>query len=140
MENERRGLQAALARLAAQGADAARIADTAVATWLRIDAALSPIVGQGGVATLYQRSLYLKRLDHPWLMAAYEAAIPGNFDALHTALSRQTSATAAAANAELLQTLHELLTSLIGASLTERLLQSVWDHLSSGDAVRDNTP
>jgi hypothetical protein len=40
-------------------------------------------------------------------------------------------------NAALLQNFHELLVSLIGASLTERLLRPVWDIPPSGDAVQE---
>jgi hypothetical protein len=142
MPSEPKGLQAILAQLAAQDAEAIRIADTAVAIWLRIDAALSPIIGHGGVAALFERSLYLTSIDHPWLLAAHQRApATGQFvQALRAALAAQTRADAAIGIGALLQTFLDLLTSLIGAELTERLLQSVWDHPSSGPAVRDITP
>jgi hypothetical protein len=142
MPSEPQGLQSILAQLAAQDADAVRIADSAVAVWLRIDAALGPIIGHGGVAALYERSLYLTRTDLPWLLAAHERApADGRFvEALRTVLSERTRADAAVGIGALLQNFHDLLTSLIGGELTERLLQSVWDHPSSGPAVRDITP
>jgi hypothetical protein len=142
MPSEPQGLQSILAQLAAQDADAVRIADSAVAIWLRIDAALSPIIGRGGVAALYERSLYLTRTAHPWLLAAHERApADGRFvEALRAVLSEPTRADAAVGIGALLQNFHDLLTSLIGGELTERLLQSVWDHPSSGPAVRDITP
>jgi hypothetical protein len=142
MPSDPKGLQAILAQLALQDADAIRIADTAVAIWLRIDAALAPIIGHGGVAALYERCLYLTRIDHPWLLAAHQHALAaGQFvETLRTALAQQTRTDAAVAIGALLQTFLDLLTSLIGAELTERLLQSVWDQPSSGPAVRDITP
>ena len=138
MPSEPKGLQAILAQLAVQDADAVRIADTAVAIWLRIDAALSPIIGHGGVAALYERSLYLTRTDHPWLLAAHQRApAAGQFgEALRVALAQQTRADAGVGIGALLQTFLDLLIGLIGSELTERLLQSVWHHPSSGPAVR----
>jgi hypothetical protein len=142
MPSEPKDLQAILAQLAAQDADAVQIGDRAVAIWLRIDAALAPIIGHGGVAALYERSLYLTRIDHPWLLAAHQRApAAGRFvEALRAALAQQTRADAAVAIGALLQSFLDLVTSLIGGELTERLLQSVWDHPSSGPAVRDITP
>ena len=141
MESAARRIHASLAQLAAHGANVGEIADAAVATWRTVDAVLSPIIGQGGVTALYKRSLYLSRGDHPWLAAAAEDVLqPDDFATLHRALAKQTSVNAAAANGALLTTFSDLLTSLIGASLTERLLQSVWSHPSSGHAVQENTP
>ena len=97
-------MQAALAQLAATGADAGRIADLSVSTWRDVDSALSPIVGQDGVAALYKRSLYLKRAEHPSLAPVYEGELgPGQYTGLHSALSQLNSASAAAANGALLQ-------------------------------------
>ena len=125
----------------AKGTSAALVADTAVSTWQKVAAALSPIIGQAGVGALLKRSLYLVRADYPFLTAAYEGAHdPGDLGALHAALAQQTGTDAAAAHSALLQTFHDLLISLIGGSLTERLLRPVWDDPSSGDAVQDTLP
>ena len=129
----------------AEGADAAQIADLSVSTWRAVDAALSPVIGQRGVAALYKRSLYLIRADHPCLSAVYEGELgPGEFAGLHTALSGQSSSDAAAANGALLRAFHDLLAHLIGASLTGQLLRSVlhhsaFDNPSSGHAVQDTS-
>ena len=56
-----------LEQQAAQGADAAQVAEAVAATWQKIDAALSPIIGTGSVAVLYMRSLHLIEPAHPWL-------------------------------------------------------------------------
>lgn len=130
-----------LGPLAASGADARQVADAAVAVWEAIDAAMGPIVGQRGIAALYQRSLHLAGADHPWMAAAYEGALePGDFSALRAALSRQTGSNAAAAHDATLQIFQDLLDNLIGRTLTQRLLQAIWDQPSSGHAVQDNSP
>ena len=140
MQGEARSIPAALARLAADGADAGQIAATAAAAWRGVDTALAPIIGKRGVAALFKRSLHLTRADYPWLAAAHENEPgPGEFSALQKVLSEQSRSTSAAANGALLQAFHDLLATLIGASLTERLLQSVSVPPSSGHAVEDAT-
>ena len=130
-----------LGPLAASGADAGKIADAAVAAWTAVDGALSPIIGRRGVAALYKRSIHLALEDHPWLAAAYEGALqPGDFASLRAALSRQTAQNAAAGHDAVLKTFQDLLDSLIGRSLTQRLLQAVRDQPSSGAAVQDKSP
>ena len=88
---------------------------------------LAPIIGARGVAALGQRSLQLARVVHPWLVADQ----PGGPHALDTSmlvslLAQRSRADAAAAGSTFLHTFRELLSRLIGASLTERLLLTVW--------------
>ena len=59
--------------------------------------------------------------------------------ALTGALEAQTAADAATAGTLLLQTFHELLTTLVGPSLTERLLRPVWAVFLSGPSAKDTT-
>jgi len=140
MHAETPGISATLARLAERGMDLDGIATRAAHLWRDIDSALAPIIGHAGVAALYRRSLYLTRTGHPCLTVVYEAiSVSDRYIALETALSQQTPADATAAISALLQTFHGLLTHLIGESLTERLLRSVWDNPSSGHAVQDSS-
>jgi hypothetical protein len=116
------------------GADARAIAARAVAAWTGIDKALSPIVGRQGVAALYKRSLHLTAAAYPWLATASEGACePGDFSALQSAIEQQAVAQASAAQNSALDKFREMLTNLIGESLTERLLQPVWIHFANGD-------
>ncbi len=139
MQADAHGIRAMLARRVGEDADAATIAAAALLIWRDVDVALSPIIGQPGVAALYKRSLYLTLVDHPFLVTAYEGSVrAGDFVGLETALSQQTPTEALAAIISLLITFHDLLTHLIGGSLFERLLRSVWDKPSSGDAAKDN--
>jgi hypothetical protein len=134
-------LAAPLAHRVGKDADAARIAEAIVSTWQEIDAALSPIIGQRGVAALYKRSLYLTGAAHPWLAATHGSVQPTmDLAALKSVFVQQTSADAAAAGNALLQKFHELLASLVGSSLTERLLRSVWANPSSGPPAQDTSP
>lgn len=130
-----------LLALGSETKSAEQTADLAMQIWLGMAGALSPIVGQRGVAALYKRSLQLACGEFVWLVSVRDEVdhVP-EFTGLRAALAQQTSPVAAEANLALLVTFHDLLTSLIGRSLTDRLLQSVWDQLSSGDAAQDTSP
>lgn len=106
---------------------AAEIADACAALWLELEAVLSPIIGARGVTALGQRSLYLASATHPWL-AVRQPDSPGTLDAalLVSLLAQRSSDDAVAAGDTFLQTFRGLLSSLMGASLTERLLRTVW--------------
>lgn len=130
-----------LAQRAAEGADAAQVGDTVVAMWQKIDATLTPIIGNGSVVVLYMRSLHLIEPAHPWL-SGLNQDVKASIDLarLKSILSQQDSKTAAVAGGELLQTFYELLASLVGPSLTERLLHSVWEDSPSGPPAQDPSP
>ena len=131
--------QTTLARQAAAGGQADAISASAVAAWRGIDAALSPIIGRGGVSALFERSLYLASAQHPALIAAHDdALLSGDFAALQVVYARSGGADAAAAHGALLVTFCGLLTGLVGEPLTARLLQPVWDTLQGGDPAKDD--
>ncbi len=136
---ESRPWPAPLADRVRDGADAEQVADAIVAIWLDIDQALHPIIGHRGVAALYNRSLHLTAVAYPWL-AIDQPAIPAAADpsGLRSALVQQAAAEAAAGGSALFQTFHELLASLVGASLTDRLLRSVWTR-TWGDSPAQDT-
>jgi hypothetical protein len=123
---------------------AAEVADACGALWLEIVAVLSPIIGTRGVAALGQRSLHLASAAHPWL-AARQPADSDPLDAawLASLLAQRSGDEAAAAGSTFLQTFRDLLSSLIGASLTERLLRTVWgppDTPTNSPTAQDPTP
>ncbi len=127
-----------LVTMPAKEPSAADIALAALSAWRQIDSELSPIIGQHAVATLYKRSLFLARAEHPCLATAYDAATRhGEFAPLQAALSQQPEATAAAASGAILRTFSELLTSLVGQSLSEQLLRSISKQSSGGKAVQE---
>jgi hypothetical protein len=130
-----------LAHRASDNPTAAQISAAVVAIWHEIDAALTPILGQGGVAALYKRTLCLTGTAHPWLASRREDLSTGvDLEALKAVLSQQSGAAAAAGGNDFLQTFHQVLASLVGPSLTERLLRSVWATPSSGPPAQDTSP
>jgi hypothetical protein len=140
IDQEGQRIAAALAHRAGRDADAAQIADAVCATWQAIDAALSPVLGSRGVAALYKRSLYLTGAAHPWLALLHDGVQHTiELSALKPVIAQQTSADAAAGGNALLQAFYQLLASLVGPSLTERLLRSVWADSSSGAPAQDTS-
>jgi hypothetical protein len=141
MTTERKGgrdTATPLANRVGPDADAAQIAEAVVTICQEISAALTPIVGARGVAALYERSLHLGTTAHPWLMAARTQGLQTlDTAALKTALSQQGAPAAAAGGSAFLEAFHALLSSLVGASLTERLLRTVWAHPTSGSSAQD---
>ncbi len=130
-----------LVQRAAEGADTTHIAEAVVATWRQIDTALAPIIGPGSVTVLFMRSIHLIEPAHPWLAGMHSGMqTKVDLEALRTTLVQRDSETAAAAAGALLQTFYELLASLVGPSLTERLLHSVWENSLSGPSAQDTLP
>jgi len=134
------GIAAMLARRVGEGADIGKVAAVAVVVWRDLDNALSPIIGDAGVAALYRRSLYSSLADHSCLAVAYKNITHDSegFAELETALLQQTPEVASAALLALLTAFHELLTFLIGGSLFERLLRSVWNKPTNGDVTEES--
>ena len=122
-------------------ADAASVADAFETTWTEIDAALSPIVGKRGVAALYARTLLLCGPGRPWRHLTHDGLQPVDLTALKAVLSQQSAADADEGCRAFLKTFRELLTSLVGAQLTERLLHAAWAPPSlRGPAPQDTAP
>lgn len=129
---------APLAPRVGPGADAAQIADAVFTIWAEIDDALTPIIGPQGVVALFKRSLHLTAAVHPWLDAQREGT-QAFMDpaALKALLAQQSSALATTGGNAFLHTFYELLASLVGSSLTEQLLSSVWATASSDPTAKD---
>jgi len=122
-------------------ANALEIADGANATWAAINIALSPVIGQHGVVALFKRSVHLQQLNYPPLVAVRDPnMLPGNFTAeLHAFLGQQTNENAVLIHSALLNTFYQVLTNLIGVSLTDQLLHSLFSTPSSGDPAQDTS-
>lgn len=119
-------------------ADSRPVADAIVALWTRIDLALLPIVGHRGVAALYQRSLKLTAPAHPWLAVGLSGLMAEvDTEALHRLLMQQTAAEAAEAGNAMFHQFRHLLASLIGSSLTHRLLRGIWGPPPADTSAQD---
>ena len=123
-----RHLAAALAHRGDVGTDAAQVAQLVATACAAIEAALTPIIGGNGLAALHRRSLHMASRGHPCLSAlgAHDPSGQPLFAPLRSTLAAQDGPSAAQAGAAYLQTLNDLLASLIGPSLTERLLRRAW--------------
>ncbi len=116
------------------------IASCVVALCAEIGVALAPIIGQRGVAALYKRSLFLASREHPALLDLHEK-VQAQMDLapLMAALTPLSDAEAGAVGGALLISFYELIGSLVGTSLTERLLRALWDRPSSDSPLLEPT-
>jgi len=140
-EESRQIVVAALAHRVGTNADIATIAQAIVSTLQGMDAALTPIIGQQGGAALYRRSLQLCTSRDPRLAGTYDRA-QAAFDltALKHILLEQDEADALFFGEVMLTTFYELLTTLIGPSLTARLLREVWEPPLSDTPSQEHSP
>jgi hypothetical protein len=132
---------APLAHHVVKGGDSRQIAAATSALWTDIETALQPIVGRRGVGALFKRTLHLTAARHPWLAPLKsDADEPVDLARLTTLIAAQPQSLAREAGNALFQTFSELLATLIGAPLSERLLQTAWSNFSSATPAQDPTP
>ena len=135
---ERHGPVGPLASRVERGATAAEIAAVMATLCQEINAALSPIVGGRGVAALHNRSHHLCANSHGWMAGLRDAPTSdAAFETLVALLAQREPGEALSGGEDYLRTFHDLLLSLIGPSLTERLLRTVWPPISSGTPAQD---
>ncbi|WP_277758038.1 hypothetical protein [Pseudomonas sp. A34-9] len=141
LNEESRQIIAALAHRVGPNADSARIAQAIVSTLQAMDAALTPIIGQQGVAALYRRSLHLCASRHPRVARLAERVqVLPDLKALNSELVTESEADVLFFGEVMLITFYELLTTLIGPSLTARLLHNVWKPSLSDTSAQENSP
>jgi hypothetical protein len=115
------------------------VAAAAVAVWRDVDTALRPVIGQRGVVALFNRSVQLTAAAHPWLgTLSQDPQAEFQFSAVADLFSQQEEPAAVAGGDALLLAFHQLLSSLIGASLTERLLRPAFS-LTTGASPRQDS-
>jgi glucose/arabinose dehydrogenase len=106
-----------------------------------MDAALTPVIGPRGLLALIDRSVHLTARSHGWMAAATDGKeLAATLGTLKSVIAKQTSADAAEGAEVLLHTFHATLSRLIGPSLTDRLLRSVWSTPYSGTSAHDTLP
>jgi hypothetical protein len=121
-----------------EGADAERMTSAVLALWVDISAVLAPIIGALGMNALFRRALSVSAATSPVLaLALHESGSQTDFAGLRIALARQSVVEIARSNAELLRTFTELLATLIGEPLTERLLNHVPAVAASGHSPQE---
>lgn len=120
---------------------AAETAAAVAALCEEIGQALAPIVGQGGVAALYKRSLFLAAHEHPVLSDLHaEVQTAMDVSQLKARLTSLSDSDVARVGTALLLSFYALLASLVGSSLTERLLRSLWARPLSDPPASEASP
>ena len=105
------------------------VVDTAIELWEHLAAQIISIVGEDGFNSLYASSVFLTQSTFPWLPAGSlspQTHHDHRFAGLKASFEAQTPAQAGAANSQLLITFTDILASLIGEDLTNRMLRSAW--------------
>jgi len=121
-------IQSALGEGSVEGAESATVADATVQALTLLFAKLQPLIGNLALRALYVRSLRLARssFDSP----STDLELPVELLApLHRDLASRGAAEAQGAAMALLLALANLLVSLIGEPLTDRLLHKAWGNL-----------
>jgi hypothetical protein len=123
----RKAIRATLAQRSGGATDTGAICDALAETWSLMSALLKPVLGERGVDAIFRRSLYLTSITCPWITFGLEPADSATLlAAFQEILAVRKPDDAAEAAYTLLVNFTELLTTLIGASLTGRLLGPVW--------------
>ena len=120
-------IQGTLHQRAGAVADVTAVVDALAHTWQFMAAQLEPVIGVRGVNVLLERALHLTSKDFPEIAQTRPSdAIEDRLNQWQARFSQCDAKEAAEASCALLVTFTELLASLIGGPLTERLLASVW--------------
>ena len=126
-EARREAIRKKLAQCAGGESDAKAFAVATVSLWPQFSARLAPVIGARGVDILFNRALYLASTSFPFLaIAANRGRGTAPLEAIRSQIGRQDAPVAAAASCEFLFIFTVLLATLIGDSLTDRLLGPVW--------------
>ena len=119
-------IQKKLGNRCADTPDSLCIAEATLDTWHQMATLLAPVIGSKGVDVLFSRSLHLTRAVFPWLPIAGDHDSLALLADLKNHLVDQEARVAAEASCTLLVNFSELLATLIGEALTDRLLAPVW--------------
>jgi hypothetical protein len=126
-EQIRAAIRETLALRAGRVPNAASTAEATASTWRLVAEQLAPVIGARGLDALFSRALHQTCAVFPWLdVAVYRGGSASPLPSLRVCLAAQQPSIAAEASFTLLLTFTELLATLIGDSLTTRLLGPVW--------------
>ena len=106
---------------------AEKLADDSVNLWDLLATQLVLTIGEAGFGSIYARSVFICHASYPWLNGgALSPYGKHRFAELKSSLQGQRPEDASAANRLLLITFTDILASLIGESLTERIVRLAW--------------
>ncbi len=107
--------------------DSSAIAEATLSTWHQVAVRLGPVIGSRGVEALFNRSLHITSKSYPWLAVDESGEnFAFQFPDLRARIALREPVDAEEASHTLLVNFTELLATLIGESLTMRLLEPVW--------------
>ena len=124
-DSYRETIRMTLAQRAGEPTGASTVAAATLIIWQLMAAKLEPVIGARGVEVLFLRALHLTSASFPWLAIAHTQRESAALQ-VKTQLAQQEINVATEAAYNLLVTFTELLSTLIGESLAERLLSPVW--------------
>ena len=101
----------------AKALDGPAVADATLTTWSQLAEHLARVIGKGGVRVLLVRSVHVASKEFPWL--AVSKGFDDPLEDLRSNLAAHDAPVATAAAAE-------LLTTLVGPTLSNHLLAPVW--------------
>lgn len=135
---KREAVTTALTRRIGKCTDVRAVAQAFASTWQQIAGALEKVVGRRGVDVLLDRALYLTAKHHGWLQPPSDPGKEADpLPTLIAALEVQSTYESAQASSLLLENFTELLDTLIGESLTDRLLGAIWIAPTPASAKKD---
>jgi hypothetical protein len=121
---------------AAMASRVGEVPDVALQLWPLLSLQLASIIGEGGFKSLYDRSLYLTRTTHPWLMSVESSdSLDNRFAELKASLASADADEAGKASHMLILTFTNILASLIGEHLTIDILKSAWGNRAPGPDI-----
>jgi len=127
-----------LAPASGSATGAAGIAARTLWSWERVAFHLTPLIGEAGFQSLYARAVHLTIPHCPGLTPARQAQpMEALFLKLKEDLESMDAAEAARSSNLVLATFTELLSTLIGESLTSRILHSAWTDASGNISGKD---
>jgi hypothetical protein len=123
----REAIRRTMAHHAGVSPDADAIAEATFIIWNLVEGKLAPVIGMKGVDVLFRRSMHLTTFSFPWLASAEVHTDNASlFASIKARLASGETDASTEAGCTFLLILTELLTTLIGESLTWRLLGTVW--------------
>ena len=126
-ESHRESIRSTLILRTVEVSDASAVAEATVSTWLQMSSLLTPVIGARGVDVIFRRSLYLTATSFPWLVVIWDQGSNAALLAsLKLCLVGHSADEAIEAGYTLLLTFTELLSTLIGESLSRSILSPVW--------------
>jgi hypothetical protein len=125
-EEFREAIRRTLVQRAGSGTNAGMFASATLGIWQEVSTLLLPMIGSQGVEALLKRTLHLSGGDFPWLACLDDQQGNVNLLAdLNQLISQHETEIAKDACHFIFETFIDLLISLIGVSLTERLLKPI---------------